>query len=286
MLVFISTTPRLPQYSMSDTLNLDFFPSLPTSIESVENLKTLSLSGCSEWVTNDIIASLVSGGKLEDVQLFRCCRVTDRGIHSLVSKNGSSLRSLGLAGCSGVTDRGMKYIGRFCKSLTSLDLTRCPNVSDLGINYLDTLNLRSLRLYANSHLGTSSHELIAETFRALEVLDLCGHENLTSSSLVKILHSCPDIEFLNLSWCVSLNDEFIGPIVDAGLLKRLKSISLFGNKSLSKPALDKLIAYLASVPSLTELDIRAIPAMADLAENECAILRQRLPTLTGWKLHT
>ncbi len=264
----------------------DFASSPPDHIDSFHDVEELSLAGCPEWVTDDILIRLSKGGHLRQVQLFRCWRVTDRAIRQLVAINGSTLQIVGLAGCSGITDKSLKAIGRYCHQLTSIDLTRCPNITDLGINYLEAKPLNTLLLYADSQIGSSAYTCISTSMHFLVTLDLCGHANLRSNALVDILRACRHIEVLNLSWCVGLDDKFLGPIAEDGLLGNLKTLSLFGIKNLSLQPLKDLLEYFKSIPSLTQLDVRAIPSAACLTEDDCRDLRETLPQLVSWKLHS
>ncbi len=272
------------------TLNLDFSTGPPSAFGEINKLESLSLNGCSGWVTDDVIKSLVIGGQLISVSLFRCCRLTDRAVYYIMKNCGRSLKHLSLAGCSLIGDQSLEYISRFSTSgIESLDLTRCPLVTDLGINHLcgsvsSQKSMRSLRLYANSELGESSHQAISELSQ-IEVLDLCGHAKLTDESLLNILNSCPNIRELNLSWCTLLGDQTVNNIVSTRSLRAIRSLSLFGIKNITNTA--DLIDYFArEVPTICELDIRGIPGASAFTENDCTLLRQRIPQLEKWKLHT
>lgn len=264
----------------------DFSSAPPVDIDSAQGLEYLSLAGCSEWVTDDVVIKLSRGGRLRRVQLFRCWRVTDKAIRKLVMENGSNLEVLELAGCSGVTDKALRSIGKFCRRLESLDLTRCPNITDVGINYIDSIPLNTLLLYADSQLGRSAYTCIGHSMQSLVHLDLCGHSNLHTDTLVGILRSCPLLEVLNLSWCVELDDKFVSSILGDRLLRNIKSLSLFGIRNLSSNALMGLLKYFKGTLSLHALDVRAIPSVACLTDNDCLELRGSLPQLTSWKLHT
>jgi hypothetical protein len=275
---------------MRTSVNLDFSTGPPSSYGEVVALESLSLNGCSGWVTDEVIESLAIGGKLKSVSLFRCCRLTDRSVYYLMKHCGKSLKHLSLAGCSLIGDKSMKYIARFSISgIESIDLTRCPLITDLGINHLcssiPTLrSLRSLRLYANSVLGESSYQALSELSQ-IEELDLCGHSNLTDEILLNIMIKCQNLRELNLSWCTSLGDHTVADIVKTHSLRVIRSLSLFGIKNITNTV--QLIEYLAEdVPTIRELDIRGIPGAMVFTENDCALLRQRIPQLEKWKLHT
>ena len=268
-----------------DSLVCDFNQSPPEDNNiDTQYLKILSLNGCCEWTTDDQISRLSSGGKIQSAYFFRCYKISDKGILKLVQANGHSLVSLMLAGCSGISDRSLRYISQYCTQLKELDITRCPKVTDIGINYLvDLMGLESLNMYANTQLSTSSYEAI-KSMHALRRIDFCGHSNLTSKDLLQIISNCHHLEYLNLSWCVGLDDSIIDYIVNEKRLGCIKFLSIFGIKSLEK--VDVLVEYLRHVPSISQLDIRAIPSAAEFALDDCKLLREKIPGLVSWKLHT
>ena len=263
-------------------LKYDFEPK-PTAFPDVPSLTTLSLRGCCEWVTDDVLESLSSGGMIETALLFRCWRVTDRGIIRFVRKNGASLRQLELSGCTHLTDSSLAAIGRYCPRLEQLDLTRCLGVSDIGINHIVIPSLHSLLLFADSQLRSSSYEAIASN-PSWRSLDFCGHSNLSSRDIISIVDACGhNLEYLNLTWCVELTNEVITHILESKTLGKIKYLSLFGLKNLTDMRI--LVQYLAGIPSLTHLDVRGVPSISDLTSEDCKQLRQLLPRLVEWKLH-
>lgn len=275
---------------MSRELILDFSPEQSVALDSLCPTQTLSLNGCSEWVTDEVIERFSIGGNLESVSLFRCWRITDRGVFHLMRTNGSRVKRLCLAGCTNISDKSLAYIARFSiAGIESLDVTRCPRISDLGINHLSqsrfiSHSLKSLRLYSDSQLGTSTYDAIGE-FLNLEELDLCGHTNLSDERLLSILTNCSNLRSLNLSWCTSLTDMVIRGIIQNGLLGKVQSLSLFGNKAMSNAS--DLVEYLGHTKApIRELDIRGIPAASHLTANNCQGLRKLLTTIENWKLHT
>jgi len=269
-------------------LVLDFQNEAPSlNSDSLESLEEISLNGCSEWVTDDVIIPIISSTKpgfLRSISLFRCWKLTDRAIFHIVKH--SNLELLNLSGCLKITDKSLRCIGRFGEGrIRHLDLTRCPDVTDLGINYLSSLNstLEILILYADSQLGQSAYEAICE-FRNLRRLDLCGHGRLSDHSLIAILRNMPNLEYLNLSWCVALTKETVEAIVTERLLSKIHTVSFFGIQALTNCR--KLVEYFSEVPSIRGLDVRGIPAISDITDNDCQGLRSILPSVEEWKLHT
>lgn len=263
------------------------FSEKPISFPEPRGLEVLSLRGCSEWVTDEVLGTLVVGGQLTEVYLFRCTRLTDRGVINLVRNCGKALRNIELSGCIKISDESLKAIGRYCKVVQSLDLTRCPLITDVGINFiLDECSkrLEVLLLYADSGLGPSTYLGISEAHN-LKKLDLCGHHNLSSSELIRIITNCENLVYLNLSWCTNISDEAIQAILEMKKLKHVEYLSLHGIKSLSRDVAIGLIEYLKGISSLTSLDLRGIPSVSDYTIDECLKLRETISSLVEWKLH-
>ena len=268
---------------MPKSLICDFRPN-PPEFGDTARLESISLNGCCEWATDDILTNISTGGHIRSAQLFRCLHLTHRGIFNLVKKN--PVEQLMLAGCTGISDKAMRFIGKYCTNLIELDITRCPFVTDIGINYLVDVcgnTLTSINLYANSHLSTSAYQALC-FMTNLKRIDLCGHSNLRSKDLIAILSSCEGLEYLNLSWCVNLDDEFIEYVIRENRLRNVRFLSVFGIRELGQ--VHELVKYLSENTHITELDIRGIPNVADLADDDCRLLREKIPSLTSWKLHT
>ena len=273
--------------SASTQLILDFTPKPPTDLTCVsDDLELLSLRGCCEWATDEILEQLSSSGQIKTAYFFRCWRLTDRGLYHFLKRHGDSLLTLDLSGCSHITDKTLQSIQRFCPRLRDLDLTRCVRITDIGINYItdrkDTLE--SLLLYADAQLTSSAYSAIAQLSQ-LRRLDLCGHENLETKQLIDILNNCTGLEYLNLTWCVRLTDEVLTEIVQNDRLAHVSYLSLFGLKGFSAKPVHDLVEYLSSKPRLHELDLRAIPSAAEYTVDDCKLLRERIPHLVEWKLH-
>lgn len=264
------------------------FKERPIDYVVPSDLKVLSLRGCCEWVTDEVLDELVSSGCLESVYLFRCWRLSDKGLFNLLKHNGPRLRNLEFSGCNNLSDKTLKHVQRFCPNLKSIDLTRCPLVTDIGLNFLadGCPELESLLLYADSGLSSSSYIAIAQLIN-LRSLDLCGHENLSAQALVSILSACGNnLEYLNLSWCVNVSDAVLAHVMDQNLLCSIEYLSIFGIRAFSGQVLSNFIEYLCThAKKLTRLDVRGIPSVSEFSENDCRILRERFPNLVEWKLH-
>ena len=137
------------------SLVLDF-QRKPTEFKDLTSIENLSLRGCCEWVTDDVLDELSVSGHVRNAAFFRCWRLTDRGLSCFLSRNGKNLQRLELSGCTQLTDATLHSISRFSPGLVELDLTRCLGITDVGINFISSRTLESLLLYADSQLTSSS----------------------------------------------------------------------------------------------------------------------------------
>jgi hypothetical protein len=273
-------------HAIASELVLDF-QDKPNSFPDCAYLETISLRGCCDWVTDEVMKELGRGGNIKTAMLFRCFNLSDSALIEFARINGGSLRTLELSGCTHITDRTLKALSQYCTKLVNLDLTRCLEISDIGVNYLSEKlqSLESLLLYADSHLGYSSMSALSQ-LQKLRRIDLCGIPSLASSGLIEILKASGNsIEYLNLSWCVNLTEDAISFIVQHQSLPNIQSLSLFGIKNISHQGIRSLLEYLKELPNCIELDIRGIPYAAAFTENDCKALREIMPQLVQWKLH-
>ena len=261
------------------------FQEKPLLFPNCSSLEVLSLRGCCEWATDEVLNEVGIGGYVKSALLFRCFKVSDKGLIGFLKLNGSKLKTLELSGCTHITDKSLKAIARYCPVLVDLDLTRCTEVTDVGINMLTDLSLETLLLYADAQLGQSGMAALCH-FRHLRRLDLCGIHSLNSGHLIRMIESTGDsLEYLNLSWCINVSDEAVAYIIDNQKLKNIQSLSFFGIKNFSSTAISAIVNYLRDIPSCRELDIRAIPSASNYTANDCQHLREIMPHLQEWKLH-
>lgn len=191
------------------------------------------------------------------------------------------IRYLSLSGVKATTDRVVMAAcaqpGR--AMLETLDLTRCPRISDaslmaIGESYGDSL--KTLRLYATAQLTDDGYSAL-KNLKCLEVLDLCGHVNLSSRVAREILQQMPNLKRLNLTWCKQIDDSVLETIGKCNT--RLRWLSVFGAKNLTKRSLDAV-----SRLRLTHCDIRGIPSLSEYTREDCKGLRELFPRLREWIL--
>lgn len=96
-------------------------------------LRVLNLSGCSQF--SDVILSKIAAccPELELLHLAHCFLLTDPGILTFTSGvNASTMASLDLSACKGLTDGGFELVGRALHSLTYLNVSSA-RMTDIGM---------------------------------------------------------------------------------------------------------------------------------------------------------
>ena len=262
-------------------LNLAFSQAPPTTAFPAD-LRRLTLDGC-HWLTDEHLEEISrSNSGLEEVSLYWCVKLTDLGVSALLSAN-LQISRLSLSGIPKLTDETLvSLVASNSGNLLDLDLTRLPGISDAGVLAVSRKfkKLKRLSLYATTQLASDFYNHLEE-ISSIEDLDLCGHQKLTDSALAAALSRLPNLRRLNLTWCLGL-----GPLSLEALrgLERLEWLSLFGISGLPREAVLAVIELVG--PRLSALDVRGIPAIQEFSQNNCQLLREKLPQLREWKLHS
>jgi hypothetical protein len=264
-----------------ETLDLSFSKLRPNMCQ-FGKLNKLVLAAC-HWV-DDAVLGECFGVNLRFVNLYWCVNITDEGVSALIRKN-VGITTLILSGCNKLTDATMKTIAENLKTLTVLDVTRCPLVTGAGLAEICdspeiSESLRELNLYAKvQNIDASFYPKIA-SFRNLQFLDLCGHLKLTDADMADLLPKLPKLTRLNVSWCIGIGDATVLALANS----KITSLSVFGIKRISAAAVEQFLETRGM--SLVALDIRGIPNVWHLTEDNCKELRRRAVNLEEWKIHT
>ena len=260
-------------------MSLDLsFTTTPPETSFPSNLREIKFDGC-HWLTDDHLEEISrSTTLLESVSLYWCVKVTDRGVKSLIVAN-PKITCLNLSGVNKVTDDSLFAVAGNC-NLEIADLTRLPLITDEGVLSLGKCKLKKLSLYATTQLTSHFYENL-EIYTFLEDLDLCGHQTISDSQIANAIVKMPKLERLNLTWCLSTGDLTLEALKTCG---NIRWLSLFGIKTLSRTLITDLIKVIGK--QLTAFDIRGIPSVQDLTLNNCHVLRETLPSLVEFKLHS
>lgn len=123
------------------------------------------------------LSRCLDGKKATDVRLAAIAVGTASrgGLGKLSIRGNNSIR--------GVTDSGLKAVGRGCPSLRALSLWNISSISDEGL----------------FEIATGCHQL--------EKLDLCQCPAITDKSLMAIAKSCPNLTSVTIESCLKIGNE-------------------------------------------------------------------------------
>ena len=192
-----------------------------------------------------------------------------------------------MSGCKYLSDSSIQVLAEFCKDIYHLNLTRIPQFTEAGLVHVAKAglsNLEYLNLYANSNIADSGFMTFAAESgcKKLQFLDLCGCKFLSDESAIQISISFPELRFLNLTWCVALNDS---AMVD-GVAKHLTKLDLLSIYGLTRMS-DKAVEALIDSPlrqTLRTLDINGCKAVTKYLDDQ--ELRVIFPNVTCTVFHS
>jgi len=162
------------------------------------NLKHIDVRGTR--ITNTGVVQVAS--KCAGLRIFnaaRCMQVSDVGIKALAD-GCSQLTHLDLT-CTGLTDEGLKYIGRKCTWLYTLKMSECSMLTDAGIEAVLSgccLKLAILDLSSTS-VTDKALEHMGRKCSELAVLDLSCCSNVTDDGIQAIALGCCKLHSVKLS---------------------------------------------------------------------------------------
>ena len=202
---------------------------------SMPNLTKLDLHSCWEITTAGIEAITSRCTKLQTLELGNCRKIDDESVE-LISKL-PYIKHLGFSYCKNLTDQSMMYLSALKTSLKSLNLQRCSGITDQGFvrsmgifewRNLEILNLadcsfltdeaiksvctacpvlKNLNLSFCCALSEEAITVISKNAFRLQKLDLSYCGNAVSEKSLRQLCSLPRLTDLSLRGCVRVNEE-------------------------------------------------------------------------------
>ncbi|XP_063437335.1 F-box/LRR-repeat protein 17-like [Mytilus trossulus] len=158
---------------------------------SCKNLQCLYLDGCYR-ISDQWTCSVGEGcQQLKELVLSRCSQMTDVGI-SRIAENCHNLENIILDHCNKVTDQSVRMLAENCPELKTLSLANC-NITDTGI----------CSIYRMKKL------------EYLDISNLPGG-SITAAIVSQLTRKCDNLECLNLSLNLTIDDRCIQEVVRYG----------------------------------------------------------------------
>ncbi|CAC5424421.1 FBXL17 [Mytilus coruscus] len=196
---------------------------------SCKNLQCLYLDGCyrisDQWTCScKYLHTLGGGGKggtscknLQCLYLDGCYRISDQWTCS-VGEGCQQLKELVLSRCSQMTDVGISRIAENCHNLENIILDHCNKVTDQSVRMLavNCPDLKTLSL-ANCNI-TDTGICSIYRMKKLEYLDISNLPggSITAAIVSQLTRKCDNLECLNLSLNLTIDDRCIQEVVRYG----------------------------------------------------------------------
>lgn len=135
-----------------------------------------------------------------------------------IAEHAGSLKALRMPR-SEISDSIVEQVAGRLSTITFLDVSYCTKISVPALEAIGKHCKLLLGLCRNMELSTQADKLqhedealaIAATMPKLKHLEMAYHLLISTESVLKILSSCPDLEFMNLTgcWDVKLDSNFL-----------------------------------------------------------------------------
>ncbi|OWZ21734.1 hypothetical protein PHMEG_0003681 [Phytophthora megakarya] len=226
---------------------------LAMTMANPTKLRRLNISGCRRIGDEGLLEILKVCTGLQKVNLRLCDRMTDSSIRTLthncleletlnleeldalsykvfvfdqegdgrgvVDKNMLlKMKSLNLAGCTGLNDLSLGHLGHRAKGVESLNISACIELTDQSLLWLidDMLDhsVGGVHLshidvsYCSSLTATGIHKVVLRC-ADLVSLNLSGCTHLSDTNIIDIIDSCAKIVKLELAFCRELTDSVL-----------------------------------------------------------------------------
>ncbi|TNV77821.1 hypothetical protein FGO68_gene8799 [Halteria grandinella] len=254
-------------------LNFEFTPLSDEHFEAAadvlpKGLAQLNLNGCREISERTIMIIGKQCQKLNRLELYWNCRITDFAMKKLAS-SCKDLEYVNLSGCKYLSDQTVVALCENCPQIRHLNLTRMPKVTEKVFkNIAESLSqLTYLNLYADADLSDNSFRALAQSpFGKLTFLDFCGCKHITDQSVIALTDRYKELTYLNLTWCISLTDKAIVEGV-AKHLTKLNLLSLFGIVTITDQSMEAMLTSPIR-ETLETLDINGCREITQKSEEE------------------
>ena len=110
-------------------------------------------------------------------------------------------------------------------------------------------------------------------------MDLCGVKDILDDSVIAICKSFPQLTYLVLTWCVSLNDKSVVEGV-AKYLTKLNLLSLYGLVRITDASVEAIL----NSPNKDSLETFDINGCREVTEGDDMSIRKKFPNVkvTVW----
>ena len=208
----------------------------------------LDLSGCHQ-ITNIVVRSILQGcGRLEELSLNRCYRITDNAFDAASSPFTSlvgcqSLLKLSLQGCSQISGSIFIYLKKIAHQLTHMNVCQCKQIEPLtvselfGYPHLTSLNLSFIDSLTDDSFPSPGSEETGLTPFPCNITELWLNNSKITDQSMQYLCTLSQLTDVRLPYCNNLTDEGIIQLVAGCGALRLLDVK-------SSKISDRVMAYI------------------------------------------
>ncbi|KAK3119884.1 hypothetical protein QOZ80_9AG0677150 [Eleusine coracana subsp. coracana] len=183
--------------SFNPTVDRENSKCLPNILARCPYLKRISLAGLRELPDN----LAMSGSSLRSLSLYCCSGMTDAGL-AQVAIGCPNLVIVELQTCFNITDSGLESLSKGCHALKSLNVASCMEISDRGISavFSNCSNICTIIITSCRRVSGSGFRGCPSTLRYLEaescmlspdgLLDVASNSRLEYLNLHKLGSLC------------------------------------------------------------------------------------------------
>ncbi|CAI2168137.1 7460_t:CDS:2 [Funneliformis geosporum] len=221
----------------------------------IDDRRTLSGSIISESFTqscesNRALNQLKAYPNLRYLNLCHSGIMGDKALCRMVG-SCRKIEYLNISFCQGITDRSLIKIAESCQALQEFHFACTHLISERFISHIlnSCPNLRRFSI-SEKHLNVEKH-------LSVEYLDFSRCVYVAKTSICNAIHSCANLQHLNLSFC-GITDVTIKEISRSCLY--LKYLNLEGCANITKEAIDQLVSLNPNIHVenfMNSMDMRA-----------------------------
>ncbi|MCL7029724.1 hypothetical protein MKW94_023185 [Papaver nudicaule] len=247
-------------------LSLSRLPEVTDYVTSQSNLfgskvQYLCLSFCREYSYKNLSLILSLFRNLESVNLTHSrgysCRlpITAKGLEVLGKSCSSSLQTVSLGNCQGVTDYGLQVLAKCCSFLKMVDLHNCQRITDEGLESLAKCcaSLETVDLGECHWVSDKSLQVLAKCCASLETVSLGHCERITDRGLEVLAKCCASLEKVDLRSCQGITDLGISSLVQN--CRKIRSLTIEDCSNVTG------LGFLGSPETLTHVYAENVPKL-------------------------
>ncbi|MCL7040271.1 hypothetical protein MKW94_026244 [Papaver nudicaule] len=247
-------------------LSLSRLPELTDYVTSQSNffgseVQYLCISFCREYSCKNLSLIFSLFPNLASVNLTHSrgysCRlpITAKGLEVLDKSCSSSLQTVSLGNCRGVTDYGLQVLVKCCASLKMVDLHNCQRITDEGLESLAKCcaSLETVDLRECHWISDKSLEVLAKSCASLETVSLGHCERITDKGLEVLAKCCASLEKVDLRSCRGIRDLGISSLVQN--CQKIRSLTIEDCSNVTG------LGFLGSPKTLTHVYAENVPKL-------------------------